>query len=73
LKRREGKGVIGEREGSERRWKCKWDSWTRVSNLGLAINAKVRREVANLLYLFILFTKIKKKICNIQLQTQESK
>jgi hypothetical protein len=33
---------------------------TRVSNSGLAINAKVRREVANLLYLFILFTKKKK-------------
>jgi hypothetical protein len=33
---------------------------TRVSNSGLTINAKVRRELTNLLYLFILFTKIKK-------------
>jgi hypothetical protein len=35
---------------------------TRVSISGQAINAKVRREVANLLYLFILFTKIKKSV-----------
>jgi hypothetical protein len=37
---------------------------TWVSNSGLAIYAKVRREMASLLYLFVLFTKIK-KISNI--------
>jgi hypothetical protein len=35
---------------------------TRVSNSDLTINVKVRREVTNLLYLFILFTKIKKNL-----------
>jgi hypothetical protein len=35
-------------------------NWIRVSNSGLIINAKMRRKMTNLLYLFVLFTKIKK-------------